>query len=33
MCYVRGHALDYEKWAEEAQGWEYKNVLPYFKKS
>lgn len=33
MCYLRGHALDYERWAEEAPGWEYKNCLPYFKKA
>ena len=33
MCYVRGNALDYERWASVAPGWEYKNVLPYFKKS
>ena len=33
MCYVRGHALDFERWAEEASGWDYKYCLPYFKKS
>lgn len=33
MCYLRGNALDYERWSEVAPGWEYKNCLPYFKKS
>lgn len=33
MIYVRGHAKDYEHWAESgAQGWNYANVLPYFKR-
>ncbi|PKP69736.1 MAG: choline dehydrogenase [Alphaproteobacteria bacterium HGW-Alphaproteobacteria-5] len=33
MAYIRGHALDYERWAEEgAEGWSYAEVLPYFKK-
>jgi choline dehydrogenase len=33
MCYVRGNAGDYDNWAKVAPGWEYKNVLPYFKKA
>jgi len=35
MAYVRGHALDFERWAEEAgcDSWRYRNVLPYFKKA
>ena len=34
MMYVRGHAKDYDRWADEgADGWSYKEVLPYFKKS
>ncbi|MGH6945729.1 MAG: choline dehydrogenase [Kiloniellales bacterium] len=34
MAYVRGHALDYDRWAEEgAQGWSYAEVLPYFKRA
>ena len=33
MVYVRGHALDYDYWAESgAQGWAYADVLPYFKR-
>ncbi len=33
MAYVRGHALDYERWVEEgAQGWSYGEVLPYFRR-
>ncbi|GFE65674.1 choline dehydrogenase [Litoreibacter roseus] len=33
MIYVRGHACDYDHWAEEgAQGWAYADVLPYFKR-
>ena len=33
MVYVRGHAEDYETWAEMgAQGWAYADVLPYFKR-
>lgn len=32
--YVRGHALDYDRWAGEgAAGWSYSECLPYFKKS
>ncbi len=34
MVYVRGHAQDYERWlALGAEGWGYKDVLPYFKKA
>ncbi|WP_457645788.1 choline dehydrogenase [Profundibacter sp.] len=33
MVYVRGHAKDYDHWAEQgAQGWSYGDVLPYFKR-
>ena len=33
MVYVRGHARDYEHWADSgAQGWRYADVLPYFKR-
>jgi len=33
MVYVRGHAKDYDHWAEQgAQGWGYVDVLPYFKR-
>ena len=33
MVYVRGHALDYEHWADVgATGWGYSDVLPYFKR-
>ncbi len=33
MVYVRGHAGDYNHWAEAgAQGWSYADVLPYFKR-
>ncbi|WP_416898062.1 MAG: choline dehydrogenase [Minwuia sp.] len=31
MVYVRGHALDYDGWAQAgARGWAYRDVLPYF---
>lgn len=33
MCYVRGNPGDYEKWSTIAPGWDYANVLPYFKKA
>ena len=34
MAYVRGHALDYERWAAEgARGWSYAEVLPYFRRN
>ncbi len=33
MVYVRGHAMDYDHWAEVgADGWGYGDVLPYFKR-
>ena len=33
MVFLRGHALDYERWAKEgADGWAYQDVLPYFKR-
>ncbi len=33
MVYVRGHACDYDHWAESgAHGWGYADVLPYFKR-
>ncbi len=33
MIYVRGHALDFDHWAEQgAQGWGYADVLPYYKR-
>jgi choline dehydrogenase-like flavoprotein len=34
MCYIRGHARDYDDWAESGcPGWSFKDVLPYFKRS
>lgn len=36
MCYIRGNALDYDRWANEDQSlshWSYQHCLPYFKKS
>ncbi len=34
MLYVRGHARDYDEWAQlGCRGWSYDDVLPYFKKS
>ncbi|TAL65531.1 MAG: choline dehydrogenase [Legionella sp.] len=34
MVYIRGHAKDFDRWHEEgATGWNYENVLPYFKRS
>jgi len=34
MVYVRGHPLDYERWVDQgAEGWGWKEVLPYFKRS
>jgi choline dehydrogenase len=34
MVFLRGHALDYERWAREgAEGWSYADVLPYFRRS
>ncbi|MEM9577697.1 MAG: choline dehydrogenase [Pseudomonadota bacterium] len=33
MVYVRGHAMDYDHWAEQgADGWGFADVLPYFKR-
>jgi choline dehydrogenase len=33
MVYVRGHARDFDHWAEEgASGWSFADVLPYFKR-
>ncbi|MFV2002303.1 MAG: choline dehydrogenase, partial [Paracoccaceae bacterium] len=33
MVYVRGHARDYDGWAQSgAKGWAYADVLPYFKR-
>lgn len=33
MVYVRGHARDYDHWAEQgAAGWSFADVLPYFKR-
>ncbi|MFT7110582.1 MAG: choline dehydrogenase [Psychrobacter glaciei] len=34
MCYIRGHANDYDNWQSlGCDGWSYKDVLPYFKRS
>lgn len=34
MVYVRGHAKDFDEWAEQgAHGWDYQHCLPYFKKA
>ncbi|MFO7786900.1 MAG: choline dehydrogenase [Halospina sp.] len=34
MVYVRGHAKDFDEWeAHGADGWNYQNCLPYFKKA
>ena len=34
MVYVRGNALDYERWESEgAAGWSYRDVLPYFRRA
>ena len=32
---LRGHALDYERWANEVgdDNWDYKHLLPYFKRA
>ena len=33
MTWLRGHALDYDRWAQQgATGWQWENCLPYFKK-
>eukprot|EP00300_Choanocystis_sp_HF-7_P012709 c17999_g1_i3.p1 GENE.c17999_g1_i3~~c17999_g1_i3.p1 ORF type:complete len:484 (+),score=86.70 c17999_g1_i3:26-1453(+) len=35
MVYIRGHALDYERWqkVDGVEGWDYAHCLPYFKKA
>ncbi|WP_191486899.1 GMC family oxidoreductase [Pseudomonas sp. FEN] len=34
MIYIRGHASDYDRWAQAGcPGWDWQSVLPYFKKS
>ena len=34
MVYIRGHALDYDKWAQlGCRGWSYREVLPYFRRA
>ncbi|MGI9202204.1 MAG: choline dehydrogenase [Woeseiaceae bacterium] len=36
MVYIRGHAFDYDRWADEdpsLESWSYRHCLPYFKKS
>ena len=35
MVYIRGHAYDYDRWAEDPAlaHWSYANVLPYFRKA
>jgi choline dehydrogenase len=34
MVYIRGHARDYDGWAESGcEGWSYQQVLPYFKRA
>lgn len=36
MCYIRGNALDYDRWAEEDSAlseWSYRHCLPYFRKA
>src|SRR5262249_1716367 len=34
MMYVRGHARDYDRWAQAGnKGWRYADLLPYFKRA
>ena len=34
MCYIRGHAKDYDQWAADGcEGWDWNSVLPYFCKA
>ena len=34
MVYVRGHARDFDHWAESgAEGWAYRHCLPYFRRA
>ena len=34
MCYVRGHARDFDRWAQSGcRGWSYDEVLPYFRRA
>ena len=34
MMYVRGHARDYDRWAQAGcRGWSYADVLPYFRRA
>ena len=34
MVYVRGHACDFDEWAEQgARDWDYRHCLPYFRKA
>src|SRR5262245_59659281 len=34
MMYVRGHARDYDRWAQSGcRGWSYADVLPYFRRA
>jgi len=35
MAYVRGHAMDYDRWAEDPElaNWSYRHCLPYFRRA
>ena len=34
LVYVRGHALDFDRWEQEgARGWGYRHILPYFRRA